>query len=97
MGQWVLCNRFNRGNLVNFLVDSGSTSTLLSSQFYQSINAEIQIPLCPVTKKLKDLNGNNLVIQGSADIKIQFKQNMYEVPAPVCNITQDAILGRISS
>lgn len=79
---------------VDFLIDSGSTSTLLSAHLYQSLNTIEPIPLGSVTKKLRDVNGNDLVIQGSAEISLRFKEDIYKVSALVCNITQDAILGQ---
>jgi hypothetical protein len=73
-----------------FLIDSGSTSMLLSVNFYKYLQTTENFPLRAVTSTLRDMNG----IQGSTDLSIQFKEGKYTIPALVCDITQDAILGQ---
>lgn len=47
-----------------------------------------------LSKKLRDVNGNDLVILGSAEIPVKFKQEVYKIPVLVCDISQDVILGQ---
>lgn len=79
---------------VSFLLDSGSTSSLLSSKLYQSIMKEHNLPLKSVARKIRDVNDNELSVLGRLDLEIQFKENKYPLTVLVCDISQDAILGQ---
>lgn len=76
------------GKVVTFLVDSGSTAKL-----HQSLQTK-DFPLSAVSRSLRDVNGNNLTIHGSMDLGIKLKEDTYMIPALVCDISQDAILGQ---
>ena len=79
---------------VNFLIDSGSNSTLLSFDTYNSLGANKRPDLEPTDIVLMGVNGDELKVHGAAILHIEFGQRNFTQPAIVCNIATDAILGQ---
>ncbi len=87
---------YTGGNVYNlavkFLIDSGSTSSLLSYRCYKNINSPIELQ--PVIPTLHDVNGNKLRVYGRADIPIDIQNKQFIHNVIICDMTPDGILGQ---
>lgn len=78
----------------HYLIDSGSTSTLLSYRIYQKIDPNLRPQLKENKFKVKNVNGIDINVYGHADITIKLGKNDYCHPVIVCDISPDGILGQ---
>lgn len=78
----------------HYLIDSGSTSTLLSYRVFQQID-DIYRPQLKENKfKVKNVNGLDITVYGYTDIRIQLGTTEYIHQVIVCDISPDGILGQ---
>ena len=79
---------------VNFLVDTGSTCTLLSKEIYDRIRNESGTELSPGLKKIQGVNGSNLRTFGSSEMEISLGNATNVQRVIVSDITPEGILGQ---
>jgi hypothetical protein len=83
------------GLVVDFLLDSGSSATLINTEVYYAIPEEERPPLRPSSVKLEGVSGCEIKIEGIADMAITFgTRQTFEIPAIICSMNMDAILGQ---
>lgn len=85
---------FLNGLPVDFLIDSGSTSTIISSKTYELLPDDSKPELVRSNLVLKGVNGLPLETLGMATFEITFKDQKEQQTAIICNIEQPAILGQ---
>ena len=68
---------------VNFLIDSGSNSTLLSFDTYNSLDANSRPDLEPTDIVLMGVNGDELKVHGAAILHIEFSHRNFTKQAIV--------------
>ena len=76
------------------MIDSGSTSTLLSHRIYQKIDACLRPQLKENTFKVKNVNDIDINVYGHINITIKLGKNEYFHQVIVCDISPDGILGQ---
>ncbi|XP_069103872.1 uncharacterized protein [Argopecten irradians] len=85
-----------QGNLcgipVNFLIDTGSTATLIPTSVFHSLSSDYH--LTSNSRRLLDVNGNEVKVQGRTELGILIGDTIYHTPVTVCDINGDAILGQ---
>lgn len=92
MGQWFLYIRISEWPSNRFL-DSGSTSTIISSKTYEFLPDDSKPELA--RSDLKGVNGVHLQTLGMVTFEITFKdQKKKQQTAIICDIEQPAILGQ---
>ena len=77
----------------HYLIDSGSTSTLLSHRIFQKIDLPSRPQLKENWFKVKNVNGVDINVYGHADITIRLGKTDYVHQVIVCDISPDGILG----
>ena len=77
-----------------FLVDSGSTATLVSKELFQSRVKEKRPRLIPMRDKVRGANGGDIEVLGIADIPLELGGVCFFQTAIVCGILPDGILGQ---
>ena len=77
-----------------FLVDSGSTATLVSARVFQSIQPDKRPLLVKLTDKVRGANGGDIEVLGIADIQLKLGGVCFCQTAIVCDILPDGILGQ---
>jgi hypothetical protein len=82
------------GQPTSFLVDSGSTMTLLSSEMYNSLDAEVRPALTPWSTTIQGVGGIGLRTYGCALMNIGLGNLVYQQMVVVCDIVSDGILGQ---
>lgn len=82
------------GLTIDFLIDSGSSATLLSHELYKTLPAEGRAPLHPVRVELKSVNGDTLRCYGKTEVDIALGSSTFKQTVIVCDIDLDAILGQ---
>lgn len=78
----------------HYLIDSGSTSTLLSYRIYQKIDPCLRPQLRENKFKVKNVNGVEINVYGHTSITIKLGKNEYFHQVIVCDISPDGILGQ---
>lgn len=83
-----------QGEAVDFLVDSGSTATLISKRAFDKIDGEHTIRLIKGTIHMQGVDGKNIEVYGRAELNICFESSQINQPVIVCDITPEGILGQ---
>ncbi len=91
-GLYVDCHLL--GTHSTFLIDSGSTATLLSDRVYFSIEDCDRPTLTPMTQKVKGANGVDIDVQGYTDIMFELGGGCFKQSTIVCDILPDGVLGQ---
>lgn len=78
---------------VDFLVDSGSTATLLSKQAFDKIGGGT-IDLHQKSIVMQGVDGKNINVYGCAEINLSFDDSQMCQMVIVCDITPEGILGQ---
>mgnify|MGYP000034807019 CR=1 FL=1 len=76
-----------------FLVDSGSTDTLISGKVFHQIAKEQRPVLQPEGSKIRQVDGSPLAAMGTAWVDIQLGRTAYPVRAIFADVKYDGILG----
>ena len=76
---------------VQFLVDSGSTTTLISYNVFVRFCGKPTLKIS--NSVIKDVNGENLKVYGTVQIKINFEKETFEHSVIICDILPEGILG----
>ena len=93
-GHWFL-EGWISDNLVEFLVDSGSSATAMSDSLYQTlvrIGAPVGV-LRSTSRTLRGTNGTPIGISGCSHCVVSFMGLQTEFPIFVCDLSTDAIIG----
>ena len=78
----------------DFLVDTGSTYTVIDKDFYELIPEFERPPLQPIKLKLKSANGEMLRVYGQADLNLGIGNHCFKYPVKVVALgDRTAILG----
>ena len=78
----------------HYLIDSGSTSTLLSHRIYQKIDPCLRPQLKENNFRVKNVNGIDINVYGHTNITKKLGKNEYFHQVIVCDISPDGILGQ---
>ena len=79
---------------MDFLIDCGATSSLISSSKLSEIDPNNSLPVTPIARTLHTVNGEPMTVDGSVDLVIQIGQEYFDLTFIVCNIDLDGILGQ---
>ncbi|KAK3095877.1 hypothetical protein FSP39_020233 [Pinctada imbricata] len=79
---------------IEFLVDSGSTVSIVSIQTFDKLTFKTQMSLSDVTVNISDASGNKIHAYGAAYLPITFGKSIYHQKFLVCDVAQSAILGQ---
>ena len=81
-------------NTVDFLVDSGSAVTAVSSSFYKNIRevGALVGEIRPTNRRLRGANGSRIDILGCSFCVVSFLGLQTEFPILVCDLSTDAII-----
>ena len=74
-----------------FLVDSGSTATLVSKKLFKSISKEKRPQLIPMRDKVQGANGGDIEMLGIADLPLELGGVCFFQTAIGCGILPDGI------
>ena len=79
---------------IDFLIDSGSTSSILSHRAYTKIPEEHRPPLNKVLTNVHDASGNKISTLGDFQANIELGQHEFPLTFLVCHIDQEGIIGQ---
>ena len=79
---------------INFLIDCGATTSLLSDRKLQEIGTERSFHLRPTADILRTVNGEPMSVKGNVDLIIEMTNERFDIPFVVCNVEADGILGQ---
>jgi transposase InsO family protein len=82
------------GIIVDFLVDSGSTASLISKKTFDKINEVQHVSLYQRNSKVQGVNGSSIKTYGYADVLISFGPTQTQHEVIICDITPDGVLGQ---
>jgi hypothetical protein len=82
------------GKPIAFLVDSGSTLTLLSMKMYNGLDVQTKPALMPWSTSIQGVDGLGLRTYGCAVMSIGLESKVYQQMTVVCDIASDGILGQ---
>ena len=85
---------FVNGQSANFLVDNGSTVTLLSYHKFNEIAFDKRPNLSETNMVINDVNGKKIKTYGVTLLTIKLGNVEYETNVLICEISFDAILGQ---
>ncbi|VDI82433.1 Hypothetical predicted protein [Mytilus galloprovincialis] len=100
---WKTCGKFDNGFYavgevgglhVEFLVDTGSTTTLLACKMFDQILERNKPNLEPSRLNIKDVNGNTIIAYGQSIMNLNFNGKQFPQTIIVCDISPDAIIGQ---
>jgi len=91
-GFYVTCNVGSKP--VNFLIDCGATTSLLSDKMFSSIGSERSVQLRSAPNVLKTVNGEPMAVTGSVDLIVEMCGERFDISFVVCAIEADGILGQ---
>ena len=94
MGQWSLCSWTYLWNSSAVLIDSGSTSTLLSYRVYKKIEVDKRPQLKEQQITVQDINGNCLHVYGLLDVDIKMDEKILNHHFLICDIAEEGIIGQ---
>jgi hypothetical protein len=75
-----------------FWVDSGSTTKLISYNVFMRFWCKPTLNIS--NSVIKDVNGENLKVYGTVQIKINFEKETFEHSVIICDILAEGILGQ---
>ncbi|CAC5415767.1 unnamed protein product [Mytilus coruscus] len=79
---------------VNFLIDSGSTASILSIDVYEKLPSNVWCCLVPNKSEIFDVNGNKVFAIGSITLELKLGLEIFSQNFMICNINQNGILGQ---
>lgn len=82
------------GIYVNFLVDTGSTATIISKSIFDNMAADVKPRLRDEERTLVDVNNREITIYGHAEIPVTFGSVKRSLPVVVCDVLNEGILGQ---
>ena len=82
------------GVSIKFLVDSGSTATVLSKYSFDRMGGESMVDLHKKSIVMQGVDGKNINVYGYANIGIFFDESHLLHTVIVCDITPEGILGQ---
>lgn len=81
------------GTQINFLIDSGSTVTLISKQMFDRLGI-VSLSVRNKNMSIQGVDGSDIKIYGREQFQIKLGHKKIEHPVIVCNITTDGIIGQ---
>ena len=81
---------------VNFLVDSGSTASVITTDIFEKLPSNLWCLLVPNKSEISDVNGNNVSSIGSITLDIKLGQEICSQTFLVSPLVKMAYLDRIS-
>lgn len=82
------------GMKINFLLDSGSTASLLSFAEYRKLPLELSPGLQPTNMSVEDLNGHALLVHGIGQFQVCLEDVPHKATLLVVDMDLPAILGQ---
>ena len=87
---------YRQGNIdgidVNFLVDGGSSVSILPREIYDMLPEHHSIEVCG--DDINDVSGNRIMVLGSMNLPIKLGDTEYTRKLLICQVNQGAILGQ---
>ena len=77
-----------------FLIDSGSTLSLVSKDIYDKLEEEEKPSLNSPAMKIHDVTGDNLHTYGQAEMKLNIGNKGFDQTVIVCDMSPEGILGQ---
>ncbi len=92
-------NGFYTGGMIEgistkFLIDTGSTASLISIQLFDTINPSSRPHLKEMKQFVNDVNGSSLKVYGHANMNIRLGETEYIHTIIVCKMKPQAIIGQ---
>lgn len=82
------------GLQINFLVDTGSTATILSKTLFDSLDPQQELSLRRDDRTLVDVNNHEITIYGLVEVPVKFDSLQFSISCVVCDILNEGILGQ---
>lgn len=82
------------GQEVILLIDSGSSTTLLSKRVFDRIEPSLRPELIATKHRLQGANGKDIMVLGRVRTTLMLGKGCFDVEAIVCDIIPDGILGQ---
>ena len=79
---------------LKLLVDSGSTSTLISHRIFEKMNNQNKPILVQENRIVHDVNGISLQVFGCTDLNMKIGNSVYTHKVIICEMAPDGILGQ---
>ncbi|MCM8922225.1 MAG: hypothetical protein LC540_19555, partial [Candidatus Thiodiazotropha sp.] len=79
---------------VDFLIDNGSTASILSYKKYNDLQPELTPGVRPIKTVVYDASGNTIQTYGAIDVKICLSGFEFDQTLIICDIHQDGIIGQ---
>lgn len=77
-----------------FLIDSGSTASILSLHVFNKLPSEVWSSLTPIDVVINDVNGNRINTIGTLTLKVTLGVESFSQIFLVCEVEQDGIIGQ---
>ena len=79
---------------IDFLIDNGSTGSILSSRKFNELRTDLEPILRPFDTFVYDASGNVIPSHGAVDVKISLGGCDFEQTLIICDIQQDGVIGQ---
>ena len=79
---------------IDFLIDNGSTGSILSSRKFNELRTDLEPLLRPFDTFVYDASGNVIPSHGAVDVKISLGGCDFEQTLIICDIQQDGVIGQ---
>ena len=79
---------------IDFLIDNGSTGSILSSHKFNKLRTDLEPLLRPFDTFVYDASGNVIPSHGAVDVKIFLGGCDFEQTLIICDIQQDGVIGQ---
>ena len=79
---------------LDFLIDNGSTGSILSSRKYSELKNDLEPLVRPFNTSVYDASGNIIPSYGAVDVKISLGGCDFEQTMIICDIKQDGVIGQ---
>ena len=79
---------------INFLIDCGATTSLISEKTLKELGPARTFCLCPTSRTLKTINGDSMAVTGSVDLLVDMANQRFDLSFVVCSMEIDGILGQ---
>ena len=79
---------------INLLIDSGSTSSLISNRVFKQIKPDQRPSVEELHHSVSDVNGSSMKVYGKTIVKLKVGKLTYNHPVIICDMIPDGILGQ---
>ena len=90
---WFYTRGFIFDKPLDFLIDNGSTGSILSSRKYNNLKTDLEPFVRPFNTMVYDASGNAITSHGAVEVKISLGGCEFGQKLIICDIQQDDIIG----